>query len=109
MTTPEVYIHTTMCTVSIFPPGHPLRKAFHLELRRHEHLGPDKWSVMDGPIHMTADGSFEHDNDAVSRDEWLAKYFFDLETARKMAIKAAPEIEINGRRAIDLYEEENAA
>lgn len=105
MTHPEVYIHTTECTVSVFPPGHPLRKAFQLSLRRHEHLGQDKWSVMNGPYHLNKDGSFEHDNEAASKKEWLATYFFDLETARKMAIKAAPGLVVMGRKASDLLGE----
>jgi hypothetical protein len=49
------------------------------------------------------DGTWDYEAQPSSReDDWLDRHRFDLDTALDLAVKAAPDIVVNGRRAGDL-------
>ncbi|MBG0828525.1 hypothetical protein HS041_12175 [Planomonospora sp. ID67723] len=92
--TPEPEVRVTRYDVSCLPSDDINVHAYTLTV---EWRGGDIWAVMDGPFALNADGVKDYEPRPSSRDdEWLATHRFDLDTALKIAKKAAPLMTVNG-------------
>jgi hypothetical protein len=62
--------------------------------------GTEKWAVRWMGRCLGRDGEWDYEPIPSSRsDRWLAQYRHDLETALRLAVAAAPDVEVNGRKA----------
>lgn len=65
-----------------------------------ESRGAGRWAVVRHRQCLGADGEWSWESIPSEReDEWLATHRFDLETAKRLAIEAAPGVYINGMTA----------
>jgi hypothetical protein len=100
--TPEPSVLATRFEVSLLPEGNINRRHFTLYV---EWRGGDTWAVTTG-FHecLGSDGAWSYESLPSERtDEWIAAHRFDLETALKLAQKAAPGVTVNGWTAAQAY------
>lgn len=65
-----------------------------------EARGAGRWAVVRHRQCLGADGEWSWESIPSEReDDWLATHRFDLETAQRLAIEAAPSVYVNGRTA----------
>jgi len=68
-----------------------------------EYRGRDLWAVKHMSSCFDADGRKEYESIPSERkDEWLARFRFDLDTALALARKVAPLVTVNGNTAGDI-------
>lgn len=94
----------TRYTVSAVPEDHPTWYHWEINVQRiRRRDGAVRWAVLWGPDCLGADGEWDYNSvPSEHSDEWLAEHRFDLETAMRLAIAAAPEIVLNGVKAKDV-------
>ncbi len=95
-----VKVQPVTYTVSVFPEGHRARRYFTLTL---EYRGEGMWAVKDDDMCLDRDGNWSYELRTSKRGaEWLAAHRFDFETARALAVQAAPHLNVNGRSAAEV-------
>jgi hypothetical protein len=68
-----------------------------------EYRGNDLWAVKFLSRCLDSEGRWDYEPQPSSReDEWLATHRFDLDTALRLAIEAAPNVRINGKTALEV-------
>jgi hypothetical protein len=99
VTIPEPEVRVTRYAVSCLPEGDINARHYMLTV---EYRGRGLWAVMDGPFAFDAEGRKDYEPQPSSReDDWLARYRFDLDTAREIAKRAAPLMTVNGHTVAD--------
>jgi hypothetical protein len=82
-----------VCAVPEDEAGNYLSYAITVE--RTHHTG--RWAVRLRSSCLSVDGDWDYEPLPSSReDEWLDRHRFDLETALRLAVEAAPHITVNG-------------
>lgn len=95
---PDVRVRPTRFEVSLLPPEHEGFRYFRVFVEVLDRCGR---AVHDGHSCLGGDGQWDHAGKSVyGRDDtWIAAHRFDLETAKRLAIEAAPGINVNGMNA----------
>lgn len=87
---------------SVFPEGDINR---HLYTVTVAYRGADRWAVVRHRQCLGVDGTWDYEMRPSERDdEWLDAHRFDLDTAQRLAVEAAPGIRVNGRSAVEAYQ-----
>jgi len=98
---PEPTVRATGYEVSLLPEGDINRLSYTISV---EYRGGDRWAVVRHRQCMNAAGEWSWESVPSEReDEWLAEHRFDLDTALRLAKKAAPHVVVNGHTAVDVY------
>lgn len=111
---PATTVQPTAYRVSLLPDDFPDGDVWALRL---ESRGEGLWSVRNRSAFLGTDGSWswgyswngsgepttdaEWDDYNAGEDAWKAEHRFDLDTARELAIQAAPHVTVMGRTAAD--------
>jgi hypothetical protein len=96
---PEPTVQATRYVVSHFQPDDHEGAVFNLSV---EYRGRGLWAVVRMGSCLDSDGTWSYESIPSERtDEWLAGHRFDLDTALKLAKKAAPHITVNGFTVAD--------
>lgn len=96
---PEVAVRPTCFDVSCLPPDDINAQSFTLTV---EYRGRDKWAVLNGRRCLSSTGEWDWESIPSEReDDWLATHRFDLETAKRLAVEAAPKMTCNGWTVAD--------
>jgi hypothetical protein len=93
-----VTVRPTRFEVSLLPPEHDGFRYFRVYVELMDRYG---WTVHDGHSCLGGDGQWDHGGKSVyGRDDtWIATHRFDLDTAKRLAIEAAPGVNVNGMTA----------
>lgn len=95
----EINPEVTAYEVCAVPPdryGH--HTLFAIAVERTHHTGT--WAIRWMNRCLGSDGEWDYEPLPSSReDDWLATHRFDLETALRLAVEAAPHITVNGTTA----------
>lgn len=90
---PVPTVRPTHYEVSVLPETDVNFRAYRLFIERRS---GDKWSVHDGFASLAVDGTWTEGLKSHGRDGWTERHWYDLETARSLAIAAAPHVNVNG-------------
>ncbi|TYB69669.1 hypothetical protein FXF51_05775 [Nonomuraea sp. PA05] len=102
MTIPEPEMRVTRYEFCCLPEGHIDAPHFTISV---EYRGRGLWAVLDGPFALDADGRKDYEPRPSSReDDWLATHRFDLDTAKRIAVKAAKVQTVNGHTVADVLQ-----
>lgn len=92
-----VTVQPTVYTVSCLPEDDIHYRFFQLTVERDQY----GWSVNDGHSYrcLNADGTWDHRGASAEKASvfWVEAHRFDLDTALRLARKAAPHVTFNGR------------
>jgi hypothetical protein len=96
----KAVVHPTRFDVSCLPLDDINASGFTITV---EYRGRDKWAVLrSGRMCLSSAGEWDWESIPSERtDEWLATHRFDLETAKRLAINAAPKMVCNGWTVAD--------
>lgn len=98
---PEPTVQPTRYVVSCFEPDDETGAIYNLAV---EYRGRGLWAVVRNRQCLNAHGRWSWESVPSEReDEWLAEHRFDLDTALRLAKKAAPQVVVNGRTAAEAY------
>ncbi|MEU5426894.1 hypothetical protein AB0H73_14995 [Streptomyces olivoreticuli] len=91
---PEVTAWPTRYAVSLLPEDHV---DYHLFVITVEDRGNNQWAITRNGSCLGSDGTWDHGIKEYGRGaRWLATHRFDLDTALRLAKRAAPSIRVNG-------------
>jgi hypothetical protein len=77
--------------------------SFVITVERAHHTGT--WAIRRMHRCLSVDGTWDWESLPSGRtDEWLAEHRFDLDTALRLAVEAAPNIKVNGFTVADMEE-----
>lgn len=75
--------------------------SFAISVERTHHSG--SWAVRLRSCCLSAEGEWEYEPQPSSREDgWLATHRFDLQTALRRAVEAAPHVQVNGVTVADV-------
>jgi hypothetical protein len=96
---PEAVVHPTRFDVSCLPLDDINAHGFTLTV---EYRGRGKWAVLNSRWCLSSTGEWEWESIPSEReDDWLETHRFDLETAQRLAVEAAPKMVCNGWTVAD--------
>ncbi|MET9222376.1 hypothetical protein ABZX65_26930 [Streptomyces sp. NPDC003300] len=94
---PDITVRPTRFEVSLLPEDDINYPVFVVAV---EARGRGRWAVIRHRKCLGANGEWSYESIPSEReDEWLDAHRFDLETAKRLAIEAAPGISVNGMTA----------
>jgi hypothetical protein len=95
----EPTVQVTEYTVSLLPEG-PDASSYEITVA---YRGRGLWAVTRSRMCLGGDGEWDWEPLPSERtEEWLLAHRFDLDTALRLAKRAAPGIVVNGRSAADV-------
>ncbi|MFF8482369.1 hypothetical protein [Streptomyces antibioticus] len=104
---PEPNAQATRYEVSLLPPGDINHHLFTLHV---EWRGDDRWAVIRHGWCLGSNGKWDYERVPSEReDEWLSWHRFDLDTALALAKRHAPNVTVNGRTAVEVWQRTHAA
>ncbi|SEN88185.1 hypothetical protein [Nonomuraea pusilla] len=96
---PKAVIQPTRFDVSCLPLDDINALGFTVTV---EYRGRDKWAVLNSRWCLSSTGEWDWESIPSEReDDWLATHRFDLETAKRLAMEAAPKMTCNGWTVAD--------
>ncbi|MEV8335678.1 hypothetical protein [Streptomyces niveus] len=99
---PVASCQPTEYEVSILRENHRYRNLFVITVR---YRGDGRWAVTHLNFCLGRDGQWVHGVEPYERGEdWLNAHRFDLDTALLLAVRAAPNLTVSGRTALDAYQ-----
>lgn len=93
------YAIATRYTVNLLPETNPHGHVFEITV---EYRGHGTWAILYHGQCLSQDGEWDYELRPSEReDEWIAAHRFDLDTALRLAMEAAPGVTVNGITAAD--------
>jgi hypothetical protein len=100
----QIVPQVTQYTVCYLPEDNIDHHTFAITV---EYRGTGKWAVLRSRWCLGTDGEWDFEMQPSDReDEWLAAHRFDLDTALRLAVEAAPHVKVNGIAATELWRTE---
>ena len=94
MTASEVTVTPTTYTVSLLPESNCNHHSYALTV---QYRGDDRWAVLHVGYCLGSDGEWDYESiPSERRDDWLATHRFPFDEAVRLAVKAAPKVDVNG-------------